>query len=242
MNEARNRGFTLIELLVVIAIIAILAAVLFPVFSRAKEAARKTKCLSNLAQLGKALMAYSNDYDQLTVIPYYAPNWGQWWHDTWRERVQPYCKDRQILLCPSPIPWKALEQLEHAGVLPGGYVNGVAANRGGIDVGHYGMNVLIASPGNSGTPSKTLSLTEIPTPSETIFIGENRDGDWSLEPGTNPNWYGAEGAAWNYHFDGSCYIFADGHAEWLKDSQADGNDYYFWKIYKNKNINDQSLG
>jgi len=63
--RSRNRGFTLIELLVVIAIIAILAAILFPVFARAREKARQTSCLSNLKQLALAMISYVNDYDNL---------------------------------------------------------------------------------------------------------------------------------------------------------------------------------
>src|SRR5262252_4110816 len=61
-----HRGFTLIELLVVIAIIAILAAILFPVFAQAREAARKTSCLSNMKQLGLGLLMYAQDYDEQT--------------------------------------------------------------------------------------------------------------------------------------------------------------------------------
>jgi prepilin-type N-terminal cleavage/methylation domain-containing protein len=63
----RTRGFTLIELLVVIAIIAILAAILFPVFARAREAARQTSCLSNLKQLGSGVMMYQQDYDETNL-------------------------------------------------------------------------------------------------------------------------------------------------------------------------------
>ena len=63
----RQRGFTLIELLVVIAIIAILAAILFPVFARARESARKSTCLSNLKQLGLTMTMYASDYDEVCV-------------------------------------------------------------------------------------------------------------------------------------------------------------------------------
>ncbi|HOQ30130.1 MAG TPA: prepilin-type N-terminal cleavage/methylation domain-containing protein [Armatimonadota bacterium] len=69
MLNRRQAGFTLIELLVVIAIIAILAAILFPVFARARENARKSSCLSNCKQLGMALMQYAHDYDEY-VVPY----------------------------------------------------------------------------------------------------------------------------------------------------------------------------
>ena len=68
-----RRGFTLIELLVVIAIIAILAAILFPVFAKAREKARQTSCLSNVKQLGLGLMMYAQDYDE--KLPSYLPPW-----------------------------------------------------------------------------------------------------------------------------------------------------------------------
>ena len=96
----RSRGFTLIELLVVIAIIAILAAILFPVFARAREAARATSCRSNLKQLGAGFAMYAQDYDeQLTpsFLYYSSGNNLVWWPDL----VRPYVKNEQVYLCPS---------------------------------------------------------------------------------------------------------------------------------------------
>ena len=97
-----SRGFTLIELLVVIAIIAILAAILFPVFARARENARRASCQSNLKQIGLGILQYVQDYDEhypmyrmmgstgSAVRPY-----------GWADAIQPYVKSIQFLQCPS---------------------------------------------------------------------------------------------------------------------------------------------
>ena len=90
-----RRGFTLIELLVVIAIIAILAAILFPVFAKAREKARQTSCLSNVKQLGLGLMMYAQDYDE--KMPSYLPPWpaipaGNEYCDWWNG-IYPYTKN-----------------------------------------------------------------------------------------------------------------------------------------------------
>ena len=105
LNKGRlsRSGFTLIELLVVIAIIAILAAILFPVFSKARAAARKTSCLSNIKQLTLGMTMYAQDYDE--TFPQW--NWGQssqyftndgttiWWN-----AIYPYVKNAQVYVCP----------------------------------------------------------------------------------------------------------------------------------------------
>jgi len=95
-----RRGFTLIELLVVIAIIAILAAMLFPVFARARESARRTTCVANLRQLGMTSHMYAQDHDELMPCDYYACN-SSTTHTRLVRQIQPYLNNMQILYCPS---------------------------------------------------------------------------------------------------------------------------------------------
>jgi len=108
-----GRGFTLIELLVVIAIIAILAAILFPVFARAREQARRTACLSNMKQIGTALYMYAQDYDEILPERYgcsdvpgvcgwdYETINGVGYARTWKSMLVPYIKNRDVYKCPS---------------------------------------------------------------------------------------------------------------------------------------------
>jgi len=95
--RSASRGFTLIELLVVIAIIAILAAILFPVFARARESARKSSCSSNVRQLTLACLSYAQDYDELLPCDYFPVNP----HTRLIGEILPYIKNTQILYCPS---------------------------------------------------------------------------------------------------------------------------------------------
>jgi len=110
-TRSRSSAFTLIELLVVIAIIAILAAILFPVFAQARESARKTACLSNTKQLGLAAMQYVQDYDEMyPAQPWDGGFMGSKDNDIgqagkrmwiWPWQLMPYMKNKQILVCPS---------------------------------------------------------------------------------------------------------------------------------------------
>jgi prepilin-type N-terminal cleavage/methylation domain-containing protein/prepilin-type processing-associated H-X9-DG protein len=109
-RRASRRGFTLIELLVVIAIIAILAAILFPVFAQARDAARQTTCLNNQKQLGTGLQMYAQDYDEtLPSWPFRGgaaglfsdPRFKLWSYSTWVDAVMPYVKNAGVFACPN---------------------------------------------------------------------------------------------------------------------------------------------
>jgi prepilin-type N-terminal cleavage/methylation domain-containing protein/prepilin-type processing-associated H-X9-DG protein len=94
-----RRGFTLIELLVVIAIIAILAAILFPVFARAREKARQSSCLSNVKQLTTGVMMYVQDYDERFMASTLNASTEPWLF--WPHQLMPYVKNWQVMQCPS---------------------------------------------------------------------------------------------------------------------------------------------
>jgi len=98
MHKSRKKAFTLIELLVVIAIIAILAAILFPVFAKARSRARTTQCMNNVKQISTAFLSYFQDYDER--FPPFAgvTTWGD--KQGWSERLYPYVKNMQVYRCP----------------------------------------------------------------------------------------------------------------------------------------------
>jgi len=156
---SKNRGFTLIELLVVIAIIAILAAILFPVFAKAREKARQSSCISNQKQISTGIMMYSQDYDEMLPIEFFG------WSNvpaTWRDIVQPYIKNDKVMMCPS-------------------YTTGLA----GYGLNAYFLMANMSDWGNYGAPA---AMSQITMPAETVLIGDNRDGDWPCNA-HNPDGY-----------------------------------------------------
>jgi prepilin-type N-terminal cleavage/methylation domain-containing protein len=169
----KSKGFTLIELLVVIAIIAILAAILFPVFAQAREAARKTQCLSNGRNWATAINMYLQDYDETFPYAIYTTRnaAGQECDYTMIGAVYPYAKNLDILVCPSDgAPMDLSEGIRTVRGVP---------ECSGIRKISYMFNFDIALPGEHPwntdwrtNPNKRIAvrLAEIPFPSETVSI------------------------------------------------------------------------
>ena len=199
----RRKGFTLIELLVVIAIIAILAAILFPVFARAREKARQTSCLNNLKELGLGMLMYAQDYDETfarinpgpttfanPVVPGdtvfgYHPDYG--YFGSWASVIYPYIKNTQIYLCPSS-----------------SYsCYGVA----------YGLPAHGANPagGRLTMFNNCLKLADFARPAEILMITE-KGGGGGPQYLLSAQYY----ACRDSHNEGGNIAFCDGHAKWLK--------------------------
>jgi prepilin-type N-terminal cleavage/methylation domain-containing protein/prepilin-type processing-associated H-X9-DG protein len=172
----RPRGFTLIELLVVIAIIAILAAILFPVFAQAREKARQSACLSNLKQIGTGLMMYTQDYDEA-----FPCNWfGGLWPTTpdgkqykWMDAIYPYVKNEQVFTCPSDgTTRKKYIFFQHL------------AKSSQDNWGSYCTNVAYWDMGPGNPPSsdvsskQTVRMSMLQRPSDTVWAA---DGDGSFQ-------------------------------------------------------------
>jgi prepilin-type N-terminal cleavage/methylation domain-containing protein len=239
----RSGGFTLIELLVVIAIIAILAAILFPIYASAKEAGRRTRCMSNMTQLGKAIMSYSNDWNGQT--PYVLNSNGAaepWYLGGWRHRLMPYVKSRGIFVCQS----KTNYMVQNGGrnkpnVLWGlnQYMTVTPAMQF-EDVGHYGLNAYLYNcyRGRVGLPLMFWDLSQMPSASKTIMIGENFDSDVSVEPVIDNQSAGECGRFYPYHGDrqhqGGVFVFCDGHAKWMSEYKAEETKFgipaYWWDM------------
>jgi prepilin-type N-terminal cleavage/methylation domain-containing protein len=204
-SYSRSRGmlpaFTLIELLVVIAIIAILAAILFPVFAQAREKARQTSCLSNSKQLALGTLMYVQDYDETFPMSVYiiAPNRAFAVYDA----LEPYMKNIGILQCPSYMPgndWKArLAAL--------GLVNSTFQYVGFVpNLGLFGEN-LCGTPFNKKTPPTKLASLTVPVDTLMFF-----DGYMKASPALD--YYNFLGMA--RHNEGVVLNFADGHSKWYR--------------------------
>ena len=171
----QRKAFTLIELLVVIAIIAILAAILFPVFAQARDKARSIACLSNTKQLALGVMQYAQDYDELLpVAGYNAQCRGRW---QWQ--IYPYVKNQQVFTCPnlSQQPWVATTNNNYTCPASGSRPVATGLVVGQNDKGGYGWNYALH--GDSGDLTGSVldsapgySMASIAKHADTVIIGE----------------------------------------------------------------------
>ena len=213
----KRRGFTLIELLVVIAIIAILAAILFPVFAKAREKARQSSCSSNLKQLGVGILSYAQDYDEKlpgSYIYWIAATNLAWWPDL----LQPYCKNYQLVICPSYTS-SNYGSLRPPG-LPSPLYYGYGANESG---GQGTGNASMATGGNAP------ALAQIVNPVQTLLLYDSQNLDnWDATrldcstptPAAAPTCYVDK-----RHNGGTNVVFSDGHVKWQQSTQMAMWDY-----------------
>jgi|SRR5579872_672540 len=179
--QRSNKGFTLIELLVVIAIIAILAAILFPVFAQAREKARQTSCVSNEKQMGLAILQYTQDYDEHYPIGMISNGPLGWGEPTyyWPGEVQPYIKNFQCFACPTDPDGGRLAHPVKAASWMGswaGYGISYSANSS-YDLTNWYPGFGAAGAVGAGGQTSWLrdaanTLPAIQRPSDTIMIGE----------------------------------------------------------------------
>jgi prepilin-type N-terminal cleavage/methylation domain-containing protein/prepilin-type processing-associated H-X9-DG protein len=231
-------AFTLIELLVVIAIIAILAAILFPVFAQAREKARQAACISNMKQIGTASLMYCQDYDEAI---------GRKWWD-FHVDLEPYVKSIDVFVCPdstAPAPerrffptvtWSA------GGTASGEFWTNAPAASGDASCrmvrpcifGHYARNdellhnygwTGVGSAADNSNPNMLLSSWK--EPANAVFFSEARAGDEDDDTNDfdedNAPYFEPGGTTWNQiyaqfsgrHQKGRVVTFLDGHAKWV---------------------------
>ena len=227
-KDSRNaRGFTLIELLVVIAIIAILAAILFPVFARARENARRASCQSNLKQIGLGILQYTQDYDEKypTALLGYSTTTspgpyvlqtdtslpgsrflssdtgagvGKW--VSWMDATFPYVKSLQIFVCPSQATAADISGYGYSTAISGVYRN------------------LYTGVGTAGIP---MSLSEVQQPARAVMVMDFADPEGKASVANPYSWNGYVNNADNTvkarvtpHLEGGNICFADGHVKW----------------------------
>lgn len=213
----QKTGFTLIELLVVVAIIALLAAILFPAFAKARESARRTSCSSNLKQIALSIVQYNQEYDgyYIRAMSYDdAPFLG------WRITIAPYLKSDQVFHCPS-----SANEVDRP-IRTDYYINAnlsaftTALNSTGINEAAMvspTLTVLLGD-GSYGQPY------DYDTPSPTPFVGSYAGTTSGLATycRNNTDDTPASNPASSRHLGGANYAFCDGHVKWLRREKIFG--------------------
>jgi prepilin-type N-terminal cleavage/methylation domain-containing protein/prepilin-type processing-associated H-X9-DG protein len=233
-NFVVRGGFTLIELLVVIALIAVLAAILFPVFSAARGKARQVVCLSNVRQLTSAMIQYASDYD--SMLPYVVrygevTSWGnqfQWaaqngypggpYYWVWAYRIYPYHKNWQIYMCPSANyarqywwdDWGCMKDPNCWGTDDRIWQNWLA----------YGATNNVALNGWQ----KPYSIDHHREPARYVMLADSPY--YGVQAYCSSRWHVSMPPTGKRHFEGINVTFFDGHAKWVRLDQA--GSYVWW--------------
>ncbi len=227
----KKRGFTLIELLVVIAIIALLAAILFPVFARARENARRASCQSNLKQIALGIHQYTQDYDERFPLPWYTgaeiqtdpsmPSYnyrcssGTFRVINWSDFIHPYVKSVQIYQCPSYKGKPAGNPTADISYVYNGYVSAAIRTIGGNGFWPY---------------TQPLAVSQVQYPAEGMLLMDFQSPfGFYLKRSEYPT--RAPYGEVYIHFEGDNAAYVDGHVKWRKsstDNSIQNNDKPYW--------------
>ena len=227
-RSSAKRGFTLIELLVVIAIIAILAAILFPAFARARENARRASCQSNLKQIGLGLLQYTQDYDERTPRSWFAASGGG---DAsrpvgdvsdrykWMDAIFPYIKSEQLFVCPSDtlVTDMYVQRKNSAYSFRNGYRYGSYANNNTYYDSDW--NPVAKSLASIDAPATTIWAADsapLPAPSTNVFSFEFSWADIANQPGVTVGSPNRLDKIQERHLDTTSLLFCDGHVKSMK--------------------------
>jgi prepilin-type N-terminal cleavage/methylation domain-containing protein/prepilin-type processing-associated H-X9-DG protein len=228
---AGRRGFTLIELLVVIAIVSLLASILFPVFARARENARRSSCQSNLKQIGLGILQYTQDYDETMPFSFFGTagnsDAGNY---KWMDAIYPYVKSEALFTCPS-------DSASNSRYV---YQQNIPAGQDSINYGSYGLNGAYGActggicPDGTTPPRSSAAyivrLAQLQAPAATVWVTDNNNAPSVANPG------GSQGFFWattipaidtsksprqlqnivERHLDTTSVLFCDGHVKAVK--------------------------
>ena len=241
ITENRPKGFTLIELLVVIAIIAILAAILFPVFARARENARRASCQSNFKQISIGIIQYTQDYDEnFPLSTVYA---GTLALDAatpagetigWADGIQPYLKSLQVYQCPSETTTPVDPKNPNGSGYTDYWLNKNAGD-GGQSLPVCNNPTLTILVGEGGTPGSGYNLHSNARYRSNGCDARGNPGVVGYKDRTQPVCDAADAGklAFNLagggirHMDGANYSFADGHAKWYKNTGVNASNVIY---------------